>query len=89
MIEYKYVTSNSGKNYADFYLHVKNIDPGSYKIYAEVEWETQNQDVAVVSVYTEARINLREGSKKLNEMDFLSNVFIDHASKNASPHIGL
>jgi hypothetical protein len=41
LVEYKYVTSNSGKSYADFYMYVESLEKGIYKIYAEVEWETE------------------------------------------------
>lgn len=82
LVEYKYVESNSGKSYSDFYLTVEGLEKGNYKIYAEVEWETEQEDVAVVSVYTESRVNLREDSKKSSVMNFLSEIFVDHASKN-------
>lgn len=62
VLDYEYISSQTGSSFSNFHLDFKNLSKGKYLVYANIIWTRSESDNATISVYTESRITLKEST---------------------------
>ena len=57
--EYKFLKSNECISFPDHYLDAQRLKEGRYVFFVKADWIDKGTERGVVSVYTEAKINLK------------------------------